>query len=676
MMKKVTSRLSLILVLLCLMVTSTFAASPESDFEFSNGKITKYMGLSADVVIPSTINGEAVTKIGSNAFYWSKETLHSVVVPEGVISIEDSVFYGCKNLVSVDLPESLLFIGSHAFDQCTNLTNVQLPSQLQVLKNSAFRNTGITSVTIPTGITNVLQYCFYGCQNLTQVNLHENVTTIGSRAFSNTPWFEQLSGEFVVVADGVLIKYGGTGGAVTIPSSVKYIGGGSFTNNETITSIYAPYSVTEISSDCFAYCTNLQSVVFGDSLEIVGGSAFLNCENLVSVDFGNGLLFVGMWAFRDCVKLETVNFGHSFAGFAEENKDYQYEGGFHFSARNLIFDNCISLKELVFPETFEFIVPMTLDGSNVIENGLPSLEKITFYGNAEVSSDWYHYTTDPDGEISGRGVGTERPLDEFMNDPSNVVIERSLKTVAPNVTIYAYTNSPAHQHAEEYNIPFVSLGTVADTTTPETSMPETTTPETSTPETTMPETSTPSESSLIYDPWASTIVSNSQSNNLLVESLGSDYTKSITRVQIAELLVNMIENSCNTTLDFASSSTFTDTTNLSVLKAYESGILTGKGNQIFDPNGLASRNEIAVMIYNSIQTMEKITNKSMIYHGNTTITGYNDADSVEIWAKNAMGILINNEIMGGTSATTISPTSDTSIQECLVLNQNLFFLIG
>lgn len=49
-------------------IMSQTLASPESDFTFLNGTITKYNGSDSVVVVPSTINGQAVTKIGDSAF--------------------------------------------------------------------------------------------------------------------------------------------------------------------------------------------------------------------------------------------------------------------------------------------------------------------------------------------------------------------------------------------------------------------------------------------------------------------------------------------------------------------------------------------------------------------------------------------------------------------------------
>ena len=79
-------------------------------------RITKYTGNELEVVIPSTLGGKPVVTIGEDAF--SYNFLNSVVIPEGVITIEHNAFYSCKTLKTVDLPESLVTLNSYSFASC------------------------------------------------------------------------------------------------------------------------------------------------------------------------------------------------------------------------------------------------------------------------------------------------------------------------------------------------------------------------------------------------------------------------------------------------------------------------------------------------------------------------------------------------------------------------------
>ena len=60
-----------------------------------------------------------MTSIGEGAFR-SCTTLKSIVLPEGVTTIEKDAFFDCSKLSTVTLPASLTAIGDYAFDGCSD----------------------------------------------------------------------------------------------------------------------------------------------------------------------------------------------------------------------------------------------------------------------------------------------------------------------------------------------------------------------------------------------------------------------------------------------------------------------------------------------------------------------------------------------------------------------------
>lgn len=79
----------------------------------NQARITGYIGLTTDVVIPDTLDGYSVTAIGANAF-------------EG------------KGLTSVSIPSSVTFIGNSAF-RSNNLTSLIVPGSVNTVEANAFR---------------------------------------------------------------------------------------------------------------------------------------------------------------------------------------------------------------------------------------------------------------------------------------------------------------------------------------------------------------------------------------------------------------------------------------------------------------------------------------------------------------------------------------------------------
>lgn len=60
----------------------------------------------------------------------------SVVIPQGVTSIEYWAFSCCTNLASIAIPQSVTKIGMGAFNGCTSLASVVIPSITTFVSNA------------------------------------------------------------------------------------------------------------------------------------------------------------------------------------------------------------------------------------------------------------------------------------------------------------------------------------------------------------------------------------------------------------------------------------------------------------------------------------------------------------------------------------------------------------
>lgn len=164
-LKRLTSILLVLGIVLGLMPLSAFAAEPENAvattftvtepvtggentyayklLDDGTVELTGFLpGVSvADVVIPSTVtlNGKdySVTSIGTGAFY-ECTALQSVQFEAPIKSIGFMAFALCTGLTSIALPEGLETIGQSAFAYCTGLVSVTIPQSIQVIKYGAF----------------------------------------------------------------------------------------------------------------------------------------------------------------------------------------------------------------------------------------------------------------------------------------------------------------------------------------------------------------------------------------------------------------------------------------------------------------------------------------------------------------------------------------------------------
>ena len=142
----------------------------------------------------------------------------------------------------------------------------------------------------------------------------------------------------VTNGQAAITGYTGSGGAVTIPSSVNgvsvtSIGQNAFFNRTNLTSVTIPDSVTSIGLNAFRQ-NSLTSITIGNSVTSIGGSAFLLCSNLTSVTIPNSVTSIGLSAFQVCTNLTSVTIGNSVTSI----------GGSAFSG-------CTSLTSLTIPNS-------------------------------------------------------------------------------------------------------------------------------------------------------------------------------------------------------------------------------------------------------------------------------------------------------------------------------------
>ena len=86
-----------------------------------------------------------------------------VTLPACLERIDESAFYGCKNLTTINLSDSIRYIGDNAFYGCSSLKNIHWPLRLTTIGSRAFRQTALETISLPEGVTSVGDGAFYIC---------------------------------------------------------------------------------------------------------------------------------------------------------------------------------------------------------------------------------------------------------------------------------------------------------------------------------------------------------------------------------------------------------------------------------------------------------------------------------------------------------------------------------
>ena len=112
---------------------------------------------------------------------------------------------------------------------------------------------------------------------------------------------------FEIDENGVLTRYTGSGGEVTVPAGVTKIGMVAFANCTSLTGVTIPGSVTVIGGRAFDGCRNLSRLTISEGVTEIQDQAFYDCVSLTSVTLPASVTAIGSGAFYDCKGLKTVS---------------------------------------------------------------------------------------------------------------------------------------------------------------------------------------------------------------------------------------------------------------------------------------------------------------------------------------------------------------------------------
>ena len=233
------SALSLLIVTLsgC---NSISEANPATDFEYGFSReggisIRDYIGSDKTVVIPSKIDGQAVTMIAGDAF--AGTSIESVVIPDSVNIVVARAFYGCDQLKTVDFGDGIIEIQEEAFYKCTALESIILPKNLETIGEGAFYGcTSATEIYIPKTLTNWSEGdhypTFFNCTALETLTIEDGLSVLGG------------AGLFCCASS---LKN------LVIPASVKKIGDVAFHSATALESVTFLGDAPQVTENVFGY---------------------------------------------------------------------------------------------------------------------------------------------------------------------------------------------------------------------------------------------------------------------------------------------------------------------------------------------------------------------------------------------------------------------------------------
>ncbi|OHW61903.1 endo-1,4-beta-xylanase A precursor [Andreesenia angusta] len=171
-------------------------------------------------------------------------------------------------------------------------------------------------------------------------------------------------------------------------------------------------------------------------------------------------------------------------------------------------------------------------------------------------------------------------------------------------------------------------------------------------------------------PWAEKEVYDARVYGLVTYDLAKEVRGEISRADAAEAGVRLYERLTGDKIGGKLEDPFTDTDDRNVLKAYKLGIIKGVGKSKFNPDANVTRQDLAVIMYNSIWRSNPALAK-----GDMT-SNFSDWGDVSGYAQPSMKYMLSNGIVKGKTETILDPKSNISKQETLIVAKRIYELMN
>jgi len=160
-----------------------------------------------------------------------------------------------------------------------------------------------------------------------------------------------------------------------------------------------------------------------------------------------------------------------------------------------------------------------------------------------------------------------------------------------------------------------------------------------------------------FSNWAADEVNEAKNLGIIPKELRSKYTEAITRKDFCKLIVNTLAVRNSKIIEAAdiSNVNYTDCDDVTVKQASALGIVSGVGNNKFNPDGKITRQEAARMLYTAATVSERNSDFEEYFNWKFIENNkyldfphiFADIDKIDYWAAIGVQYCFQNEIMFG-----------------------------
>lgn len=165
-------------------------------------KIVSYSGAGGDVVVPATVGGYDVYRLGKQDANTSAQQVFDntaiasdthITISEGIVEIGSTAFSGCSNITQITFPSTITTIYYKCFDNCGISGFITLPPNLTTTYSGFNGCSGVTGISdLPSTVTTIPNNYLTGTGYTGTFVIGDTVTVIGYRSFYNAQHLEGL----------------------------------------------------------------------------------------------------------------------------------------------------------------------------------------------------------------------------------------------------------------------------------------------------------------------------------------------------------------------------------------------------------------------------------------------------------------------------------------------------
>lgn len=294
------------------------------------------------VILPSGLKELPPESFGGA--FDSCKNLEEVVLPEGLIVIEDRAFQNCSSLRSITIPKSVRYIGRDVFFGCENLREVRISKELYKILNEENRiyRGNLAAITIyddDTGefsnVNNKNRFKKFDNRHLYESQyavFDKNTRILRIRDGMESLECNLIFDVFIEDEECKVDWYDDL--EVIVPNSMKRIGRNSF-NSWNISEITIPDTVEEIEEQGFS-CCDLDHLIWPMNTKVIKTYTFSSCGRLKWLNLPEGLLEIGDYAFSGCKDLTSIVIPSTVKKIGKE-----------------VFSGCFNLRKIFVPKSLQ-----------------------------------------------------------------------------------------------------------------------------------------------------------------------------------------------------------------------------------------------------------------------------------------------------------------------------------